>query len=129
IGFLSAAVWQIGGTALEEYGTSKRRQRKLKPGRSDLWIRLDKTFCHECEAKWIWLKLGAKPEPPAEKVYAGLSQAVADLHKLRAKKGLALCFVTVAVPASNALECRNLRNAWLRALECDTRYGAIVWIG
>ncbi len=96
-GLLAAAVWQKGGTALEEFEADKIRERKRRPGRCDLYIRINST-AFECEAKRLWLNLAGKKL--CQKVNDWLNWAVADVKKLQSRKGLALCFVTPVIHKS-----------------------------
>lgn len=46
VSLLAAAVWLSGGTALEEYRTTKTKGGKNKSGRCDLGIRTNKGVTH-----------------------------------------------------------------------------------
>ena len=58
-GFLAAAVWEIGGVALEEYSTRRysqsgtRKRRVIKPGRCDLYFNVGRLNA-AIEAKHTW---------------------------------------------------------------------------
>src|ERR1051325_10854249 len=90
-GFLAAAVWRAGGTALEEYGANKRGN--SRSGRCDLYISIG-TLHVECEAKHVWVDLHRRLHASVERLYSGLTRAIKDLKKLEGRRGLALCFAT-----------------------------------
>src|SRR6266478_8051718 len=83
VGFLAAAVWQSGGTALEEYGAEKIKERKSNRGRCDIYMRTKNKTAFECEAKRLWLNLGSKPEKSCKKVMKWLNWAGGDVKRLR----------------------------------------------
>ena len=67
VGFLAAAVWKYGGTAVEEFKTSKSKNKSSK-GRCDLWIRINKKIGFECEAKRLWVDLDKKVDDLTKKI-------------------------------------------------------------
>ena len=128
IGLLAAAVWGEGGVALEEHSVKKRKERKLKRGRNDLYINIDKTL-FECEAKRVRLNLGGDTEAKAlaTKAFEGLKKAIRDLKNLQDRKGLALCFLTLEIRRSKFFKMEPK----LRLLKklVRKRSDALVWIG
>lgn len=112
---------------MEEYGTNKIKERKRKRGRCDLFITANR-IGFECEAKRLWLNLGAKVKASCRHVKDELNRAEEDIRELKSQKGLALCFVTPAIRKSkiHALDTRlcELINS-LNTREHD----ALVWIG
>jgi hypothetical protein len=136
VGFLAAAIWQSGGTALEEYGTNKTKA--IEPvtarGRCDLWIRTRKAG-FECEAKQLWLNLGNLRTQTAELVQRvfvhkkdGLNSAIDDVARLKNKKGLALCFVTPVIRTKKFPVLEPYLHEWVKLVRNDPRWDALIWI-
>jgi hypothetical protein len=84
IGLLATAVWLKKGVALEEHSTKKRKERKLKRGRNDLYISIDK-IQFECEAKRVRLNLGGNTKAGAAEVSKVLDWAIDDVKHLDGK--------------------------------------------
>jgi hypothetical protein len=127
IGFLAAAVWLSGGTALEEYQAGRKKRRL---GRCDLWIRTNKV-AFECEAKRLWLNLEKDTEELRQKIGKKLDSAAKEVENLEKGKGLALCF---AMPS---IHCKSKKRDTLDKLIYDLiesakqipKLHALVWIG
>jgi hypothetical protein len=128
ISLLAAAVWLSDGTALEEYGIHKTKERKPKRGRCDLGIRANKKTGFECEAKHLWLDIGSRTEDFARKVKVKLQVAVGDVKKLESKTGLALCFVTPAIHKSELGELDMRCDELIRSVRSNSWWNALIWI-
>ena len=74
VGFLSAAVWRLGGAALEEFGTKKVLDGEDYSGRNDLWFILDglKVWV---EAKFLFLDIDDERETDLGRVNAAIKAA------------------------------------------------------
>ena len=127
ISLLAAAVWLSGGTALEEYGTKKTKERKH--GRCDLFIRTNKKTDFECEAKWLWLNLRGNVEVSCDKVNEWLKWAVEETNKLQGRKRLALCFVTPTIHKTKARVLDARLRKCIKLLKRSPEHDALVWIG
>ena len=133
IGLLAAAIWLSRGTALEEFGASKKNC-KNKQGRCDLWIRYNKAV-FECEAKRIWLNLKKNTDDLRQKLDKKLTSTVKEVKRLEKGKGLALCFAIPGIQ-SKSKQCDSLddrigkliesvKNPVKKKYHCD----ALIWIG
>ena len=100
-GFLAAAVWNMGGVALEEYSVERRRikrrkRRSGKSGRCDLYFHVAGLDC-SVEAKHDWT--GEDSDKCERRIKRKLGAAKRQLCELPAKErascGLAVCW---AVP-------------------------------
>ena len=89
IGVLSAAAWQVGWVALEEFGNRKRGK---KYGRADLYIGpSDRDAGEYIEAKLSW---------DINKTHNALLRAIDDVEKVRLPKGdvgIAIAFVSPGI--------------------------------
>ena len=130
ISLLSAAFWRQRGIALDEYGGHKIRERKRKPGRCDLWVKLNNAD-FGCEAKRLWLNLGKNIERSTKRIYERLDQAKRDVGcLLDAKgKGLALCFVTPVVHKSKLATLDTQVRNLIKKISSGSQYDALLWIG
>jgi hypothetical protein len=128
VGLLSAAVWQSGGTALEEYGTHKTKEYESQRGRCDLGIRTNRAG-FECEAKRLWLNAVSSTESLARKVKDEVERAVKDVKKLKSKKGLALCFVTPVVHKSKFSELDKRCDELIKSVRSNPCWDALIWVG
>jgi hypothetical protein len=128
VGLLASAVWLSGGTALEEYGTHKTKNYKLKRGRCDLGIRTSMAG-FECEAKRLWLNVVSPAEVLARKVKDEVKRAVKDVTKLKSKKGLALCFITPVVRESKFKELYIHCDEFIKSVRNNSCWHALIWIG
>ena len=104
IGLLSAAVWRVSGTALEEFVTKKG----ASSGRGDLWIRVRKSLSeygdgYWCEAKYgcIYLEDG-DIKSVLNKVDVRLELAIKDFNKIPSdyKQRLAIAFCELRIKSS-----------------------------
>lgn len=113
IGFLAAAVWRLGGAALQEFEVTRQDGK----GQADLWFNLDGLSCH-VEAK------GAdSPSTSRDAVDRALAEAKSQLEvedNERAPIQMVLCFVAPAVRGSS-FEFREL----VRQFESDDMVVAI----
>lgn len=111
VGLLAAAAWQCKGwTALEEYGSRKRKGQVPKDGvstdrnngRIDLWL------CHGTrsfviEAKQAWQSIGCRSSGDDPKVANATNAAWEDIGKVEAHEAdtrLAATFVVPFIPLS-----------------------------
>jgi hypothetical protein len=128
VGFLAAAVWQAGGTALEEYRKDKAHGSK---GRYDLWINF-KGRGFECEAKWGWLNLRSTSKDAAESAKVVLKHSEADMRSCRdggKGQGLAIAFLTVLIGRDESDSKFGAIEGCLEQLRGDPDCGALLWIG
>lgn len=127
IGFLAAAVWLHGDTALEEFRT--KRQRRL--GRRDLSFRI-RGARFDCEAKHRRVNLRNAAEA-SRKVREGLEQASRAVRDRTAEEAadklLALCFVSPEIQASRSPELNDRLREWIRSVRDNRQCQAVVWIG
>jgi len=99
-GFLAAAVWTMGGVALEEYAVerrpakNRRRRKAHAPGRCDLYFNVSNLNC-SIEAKHDWAE--GTPQERIKRIKRKLnlaSKQLQDLHpKEQAEAGMAVCWV------------------------------------
>src|SRR5713101_6388099 len=95
VGFLSAAIWKIGGEAIEEYGTD--RKKKSLPKRSeggysqkgcgDLMFCVNKSWRRQssfvAEAKQTWPSINSTLKKLQDRVNDRLSKAMKDARRTR----------------------------------------------
>ncbi len=126
IGFLAAAIWLCGGTALEEYREEKEKGRGAKgKGRCDLWVKVNgAAFC--CEAKWVKSHVTVRnSKTSVQKLSEKLKDTERDLRTY-AEEGLALCFVSPWI--GDKCDRSALRN-WIELLRNKANWQGLVWIG
>ncbi|HXI68757.1 MAG TPA: hypothetical protein VNN22_00200 [Verrucomicrobiae bacterium] len=101
IGVLAAAVWTLGGVALEEYTTPKVKKKKKRTGRCDLYINTGKDR-FACEAKQIFPRLSKGSADNTSDVEEQFDLACNDAKDLSKKldRRLGICFVTPRFPQS-----------------------------
>ena len=136
VGTLAAAVWKVGGVALEEFQWDKGRGgRKTGNGRADLWIQCDaKRPKHEyVEVKRTRLSLKSKRN--VEFAQRALVHAVEDARKTiytePESNAVALAFLPVrllekdrkALPVLIERQC----NEFLKARKSELKFDAIAW--
>ena len=80
ISTLAGAVWNAGGTALEEYSSKKRKGRRSAYGRCDLYFRIGRDE-YVTEAKQCWLSAGRHAIYMERNVRSRLNDACEDAKR------------------------------------------------
>jgi hypothetical protein len=113
-GFLTAAVWKMGGIAVEEFSTSRKHNDlsedgESSPGQCDLYFSLDNLDC-VVEAKREWISGYTKQD--AQRIKARLKEATIQLRTIpkteRADHGIALCWAIPWVRTNSNTEGSSL---------------------
>ena len=128
ISSLSAAAWQLGGIAIEEYSVEKGKKAELWSGKCDLYIDTGiQKFA--CEGKQIWTAIGRKASQKCDDIKSGLNSACDDARKLKKDEGrrLGLCFVIPYLPPSEEPYIDEMLHEWLRKIE-TLDYSSIAWV-
>ncbi len=109
-GFLTAAVWRMGGIAVEEFSTfrehnNSRNGEESSLGQCDLYFSLENLDC-VVEAKREWVSDYTKED--AQRIKARLREATRQLRAIpkgeRAEDGVALCWAIPWLRASSNKE-------------------------
>ena len=125
----AAAVWKVGGIALEEYAIDKGKEHELWTGRCDLFMGL-KSDQFACEAKQAWCPIGRTAKNGIVNLKKGLTEACKDARKLPKEEGrrLGICFaVPYLPPRDNKVIEKQLKN-WLNSICNSIDYDAISWL-
>jgi hypothetical protein len=120
IGFLAAAVWRIGGTALEEWRTDKVLNGSARNGRGDLWIQIQGRRCWHIEAKHRHVRLGRTPKASLGRVRTLLRRACLDATAVPAGRGerrIGIVFIVPVIGQSDTAEAARRLAAWFKAVE------------
>jgi hypothetical protein len=87
LSLLSAAAWQCGRIALEEFAHKKgSTEQEEKHGRADLWIADESGVEELIEAKWKWLCMGG--DGFAAAIEKTMDEAMKDVGKTRGSTGV-----------------------------------------
>lgn len=125
---LSAAAWQSGAIAIEEYCVEKGRKSELWPGQCDLYINTGhQEFA--CEGKLIWTAIGRQSTKKLNDVKLGLDSACADARKLNKEEGrrLGVCFAVPYLPPSDKGYFNQCIYRWLEQIE-NLDYSSVAWV-
>lgn len=130
IGFLAAAVWKSGGVAIEEWRTTKSRNRVPSNGRCDLWAKFGGRSYY-IEAKHAWIRLRPNPKSAAAKTRIRLAHALRDAcanhcNRNRREHRLAVLFAVPSVstakrPGNHCQDAKATAEdrfaSWLKEIE------------
>ncbi|MEQ1795340.1 MAG: hypothetical protein ABL970_14245 [Nitrospira sp.] len=114
-GFLAAAVWRMGGIALEEFSTSREHGNKsgvaeLSSGQCDLYFSVENLNCL-VEAKREWVTGYTKQD--AQRIKKRLGEAEKQLRTIpkpeRAEQGIRLCWAVPWVRPNLSKERQDLK--------------------
>jgi hypothetical protein len=128
LGLLSAAAWQCGRIALEEFAHEKGyTNQKKQYGRADLWIADESGEEELIEAKWAWLCMGEDGFEAA--VERTMGEAMKDAKKTRASTGVRAIGVSFfpLYKAVRAVEDINLLIAQTIENLKEQDYHALAW--
>lgn len=129
IGFLAAAVWRLGGVALEEYAC-KKSGGKLGKGRVDLYFNLE----HEgfiAEAKHVWMGRTQRKDGLVEFCKKGLQRSEKDvLNVPGSERLLAVLFISPTVAADDSTKNDSLSALIenLKKSRSDINFHAMAWV-
>ena len=129
VGFLAAAVWRLGGVALEEYAC-KKSGGKLGRGRVDLYFNLEKEG-FIAEAKHVWMGKNQRKGSLAEFCKKGLNRSEKDVGRIPGdERQLAVLFIspTVAADDSTKNDCLSALIENLRRSRSEINFDAMAWV-
>ena len=120
---LAGAAWKCGFYALEEYASYKTKKRKLKNGRTDLWLRKNDHTEYVIEAKQVYVSMSPAASKTEDKIVTALDEAKRDAKASRnQKQGLGIVFVVPEIPPSKKAQVGEYVTAFIGKLEqipCD----------
>ncbi|MBA7593822.1 hypothetical protein ES703_00756 [subsurface metagenome] len=130
VGFLASAATKLGALVLEEFSCNKKRGRKQRPGRADLWIWAGgKAPDYQFEAKYI--SPNARTKPLESEIKEALKEATKDICKIpmhdRAEDwvGIGIVFVVPYFPRRREFSSNQLRNRLLHISSLNADFCAI----
>ena len=107
VGFLAAAIWRLGGVAIQEFAVTRGQGE----GDGDLWFKLDELECH------IEAKKFDEGVPSIDLVNTLLGKAKSELLVVpdneKSRVGMALCFA-VPVLTSSSFDFRSFVKSFER---------------
>lgn len=133
VGFLAAAVWKMGGVALEEYSTFRQQNNTSAaadstPGRCDLYFNLENLDC-VVESKVEWCSNYSTED--AQRVRTKLEEAGLQLLTLpkeeRAEHGVVLCWALPWIKSGSGDEASNM-TAFANQFEGDLSIVCVYYV-
>ncbi|MFN2541658.1 MAG: hypothetical protein ABR514_05750 [Chthoniobacterales bacterium] len=127
VGFLAAAVWRMGGVALEEWRTDKGPSANPRKGRCDLYLYRRRHYEFQIEAKHMWSRATSRQGTGA--IEEKLTRAVTAANDLQCprKQKIGILFVAPYYPIGKQRGMTEHIATWLESI-WSVQHSAIAWL-